>query len=311
MPMTPKREWGSQMSRWAIHLIVVVGTSFLLAGCRSDEPQLSQSPQGKEQTGIVAQDLDLSSSSVSLADCPNFVRIMNGSNVSNLSTPSYLSNNACWYFSDLSQSCEAFCKNFYGVDTSAMKQLVNNYAYCEEIVKKINPSQASKYLKASSSTTPQAPAGSACAWIISGKFPNLKWYIASQGTLNTKAQSTTTKQVCACDTEGFPNYMNLGLSYKNATGTSGRVGIPMLVKPTFLTAKDIYHQLGPIVCQTDKSTPLPPGLTLENATCNIKGTPSEALQSPQKFIIYAFDTKWSSGPNYRSNPAVVTLNITP
>ena len=299
------------MIRHCRHLIPILGLVFLTSACRSDEVSSSQGGATGAQVDGTGDNLELSNSSVSLSDCPQFIRIGTGSTVSFMSTPGYLANNACWYFSDLSQSCNTFCKNFYGVDSSAMNRLVNNYGSCEEIVKKLNPSQASKYLKAGPTTTPQAPAGSACAWIISGRFPNLAWYISSQSTLNTAAQNATTRQVCACDTEGYPNYVSLGLSYKNASGTIGKQGLPMIVKPTFLTARDAYHPLGPIVCRADPSTPLPDGLALENESCAIKGTPSQTLQSPKKFIIYAYDTKYSSGPFYRSNAAVVTLMINP
>ena len=231
-----------------------------------------------------------------------------------------LQNDACWYLGSSRESCTNVCSHFYGVDTLKMPMMVNNPDLCDSTIRAMNPQQAGNYIK-TTPTLAQAPAGAACAWTIIGKFPNAKWYTSSGKTYSATASSPAATQVCACQTYQFPRYNGLGLTYRASTGTTGKAGVAMKVRPTYLTGSinDVnsytngtYGTATKITgCVTDVATPLPKGLTLNQSNCEISGTPTAALAQPVTITVFAINSSYNSDSIYgRSNPAPVTLNIT-
>ena len=237
-------------------------------------------------------------------------------NVSSYTYDPVLSDNACFYMGQSGESCNTICGHFYGVDATKSALLAKNANKCDAMIKTMNSQQTTNYKLG---TANQAPAGVACGWLITGKYPNTAWYTVSGATLNPVTTNSAVSQVCACQVYDYPNYNGLGLTYHSAKGTSGNVNKPMSVIPTYLTGKIAdtnpytngkYSKETNSTCTVDPKTPLPAGLTLRPTNCEIYGTPTAVLAQPTTYIIYAIDSSYvDSSPLGKSNPAPVTLTI--
>lgn len=295
----------THVKKTLIKLFVLNLAVFELVSCNNDPSETEDTAELASVPSVAAQ--LPAEPNFAVESCPRF-QVVDLKKRSFSSTPSLLSNNACWYLSSTSNSCTDFCGKFYGVDTAAMNQIVNKASDCQEKIKALNPQQKDSFKEGASNL---APTGSACAWVIKGKFPSTVWYMVSQSTFSASAKSAETKQLCACNTENYPDYVNLGLSYKNATGTSGKVGVRMSITPTYIAKKESGSSVrGPIECRADATSPLPDGLSFQPDTCIISGTPTTALTVSRRVKVTAYDKGYAeTAPSYKSNPAFVTISI--